>query len=207
MIYILDLFGVAVFAITGGLISGRKKMDVFGIVVVALVTALGGGTIRDVILGTTPVFWIADPTYVVVAVAAALFIFAFARFSELWPEALLVADAFGLAVFTIIGAQRAFEAKASPLIAIILGVMTGVAGGIVRDLLCGEIPLILRREIYATASLLGGALFVTFSSLNIKGGAITVGAVAIIVAVRLAALHWNISLPVFAAKDEKPSGE
>jgi uncharacterized membrane protein YeiH len=203
MLYFLDLFGSAVFAITGTLASGHKKMDLFGVVVVAVVTALGGGTLRDVVLGITPVFWISDPTYLVVVVAAALFTFAFARFTEFQTGLLLIGDAFGLAIFTIIGAQKALNAQVSPTIAIVMGVMTGVAGGIVRDILCGEIPLILRKEIYATASLLGGSLFVVLSSGGIKGTEVTIGATALIVSIRLAALHWNISLPVFMDKNTK----
>src|SRR3972149_3253466 len=115
MIHIMDLIGVAVFAVTGALVAGRKKMDLFGVIVIANVTALGGGTIRDVTLGTHPVFWVVDPTYVVVAVIASLVTFISAHFASPPLNFLLIADAFGLAIFTIIGSQNALEAGISNL--------------------------------------------------------------------------------------------
>jgi uncharacterized membrane protein YeiH len=204
MLYLLDLFGTAVFAATGALAAGRKHMDVFGVVVVALVTALGGGTARDVVLGVGPVFWVHDAAYVIVAACAAVGTFVLARFARLPERALLVADAFGLAVFTAIGAQRAFAAGAAGLIAVLMGVMTGVAGGMVRDVLCGEIPLILRKEIYATASLAGATAFVLLRSGGVERTPATAAAVVLVLAVRLAAIHWRLSLPVFPERGESP---
>lgn len=203
MIHLLDLFGTAVFAATGALTAGRKHMDIFGVVVVGLVTALGGGTARDLVLGATPVFWVQDVAYIGVAVCAALATFVLARFVRMHERSLLVADAFGLAVFTAIGAQKAFAAgagrlsAAEGLIAVIMGVMTGVVGGMVRDVLCGEIPLILRREIYATASLAGAVAFVLLRSGGVERAPATAAAVVIVLAVRLAAIHWRLSLPIF----------
>ncbi len=159
MIYLLDLFGVAVFAITGALAAGKKKMDLFGVVVLALATALGGGTLRDVILGAYPVFWISNPTYIFVGTAVAVSIFTAARFMRPPDRALKFADAFGLAVFTVIGTEKALSQGVPVSIAVIMGVMTGVAGGIIRDILSGEIPLVLKAEIYATASLCGAIIF------------------------------------------------
>lgn len=197
MIYLLDLFGVAVFAVTGSLAAGRKNLDLFGIVVVALATALGGGTIRDVALGAVPVFWISDPTYVLVAVAASIVTFALARFREPPRGILQVADAFGLAVFTVIGAQKTASLEVSPVIAVIMGVMTGVAGGMIRDILSGEIPLILRKEIYATASLCGALVFVGLLPLVPNESLNIAIAVVVVLAMRLAAIKWKLSLPVF----------
>lgn len=196
-IYILDLFGVAVFAITGALAAGKKKMDLFGVVVLALATALGGGTLRDVILGGYPVFWISDPTYIFVGAAAAILIFVLARFRRPPLKALTFADAFGLAIFTVIGTERAISLGVPGSIAVIMGVMTGVAGGIIRDLLSGEIPLVLKAEIYATASLCGAITFAVltkhFPSMPLPAPT----AIMIILALRLAAIHWQLSLPVF----------
>jgi uncharacterized membrane protein YeiH len=142
MIYLLDLFGVAVFAVTGALAAGKKKMDLFGVVVLALATALGGGTLRDVILGAYPVFWISNPTYIFVGTAVAVLIFTMARFVRPPAKALMFADAFGLAIFTVIGTEKAISLGVPGSIAVISGVMTGVAGGIIRDILSGEIPLL-----------------------------------------------------------------
>ena len=201
MIYLLDLFGVAVFAIAGSLAAGRKHMDLFGVVVVALTTALGGGTIRDLILGAYPVFWISDPVYVLVGSGAALLTFVMARSFKLPGRMLQVADAFGLAVFTAIGTQKAMGLGVSPLISVIMGMMTGVAGGMVRDILSGEIPLILRAEIYATASLCGGITFIVLAALRQPQPLVLSMSVLVTLALRLAAIHWGLSLPVFSPKD------
>jgi uncharacterized membrane protein YeiH len=197
MIYLLDLFGVTVFAITGALAAGKKKMDLFGVAVLALATALGGGTLRDVILGAYPVFWISNPTYIFVGTAAAVSIFVTARFVQLPAKALKFADAFGLAIFTVIGTEKAISFGVTGSIAVIMGVMTGVAGGIIRDMLSGEIPLVLKAEIYATASLCGA---ITFAILTKNFPAIPLPAptaITVILALRLAAIHWKLSLPVF----------
>jgi len=197
MIHLLDLFGVAVFAITGALAAGKKKMDLFGVVVLALATALGGGTLRDVILGAYPVFWIADPTYIFLCTATAVSTFVTARFLKPPDKALKFADAFGLAIFTVIGTKKAIFLGVPDSIAVIMGVMTGVAGGIIRDVLSGEIPLVLKAEIYATASLCGAVTFAVlirhFPFVPLPAPA----AITVILALRMAAIHWKLSLPVF----------
>jgi len=198
VIYFLDLFGTAVFAITGSLAAGRKRMDIFGIVVVAAVTALGGGSLRDLILGARPVFWVSDPAYILVTTIAALLTFIAGRFWELHSRLLVVADAFGLAAFTVIGAQKALDAGVARGIVVLMGVLTGVAGGMVRDVLCGEIPLILRKEVYATASLLGALVFVALMSLGLSRPVLLVVSMLTILLVRLAAIRWGLSLPVFS---------
>jgi uncharacterized membrane protein YeiH len=202
VLYVLDLFGVVVFAVTGALAAGRKRMDVFGMTVLALATALGGGTVRDLVLGARPVFWVDDPLYVVVGTAAALLTFTVARLWRLPSRVLLVGDAFGLAVFTVIGAGKALAMDISPLICVLMGVMTGTVGGMIRDILSGEIPLILRREIYATASLSGGVVYVVLSLLWPGTWYTAAAGVAVVLAMRLAAIRWDLSLPTFF-----PTGE
>ena len=196
-IYLLDLFGVAVFAITGALAAGKKNMDLFGVVVLALATALGGGTLRDVILGAYPVFWISDPMYIFVGAAAAIAIFVIARFRRPPAKALKFADAFGLAIFTVIGTQKAISLGVPGSIAVIMGVMTGVAGGIIRDILSDEIPLVLKAEIYATASLFGAIIFSVLTKYLPAVPMPAPVAIAVILGLRLAAIHWKLSLPVF----------
>jgi uncharacterized membrane protein YeiH len=205
MIYLLDLFGVAVFAVTGSLAAGKRRLDLFGVVVVALATALGGGTFRDVTLGTHPIFWISDPAYILVAVSASVMTFASARFREPPKGMLQVADAFGLAIFTVIGAQKALNLEVSPIIVVIMGIMTGVAGGMIRDILSGEIPLILQREIYATASLCGALAFVGLAPFVPTERINIVVAVVVVLALRLAAIRWKLSLPVFPSSDPSDS--
>lgn len=199
MIYLLDLFGVAVFAITGSLAAGQKALDLFGVVVVALVTALGGGTLRDLILGRTPVFWVEDTLYLVVVIFTSLLTFWLTRLRSpanlTLRRVLLVADAFGLAIFTVIGVQITLDTGANALIAIIMGMMTGVAGGIIRDLLSNEIPLILRSEIYAVASLAGGVVYVVLLALGVAGALVVPLAVLATLGLRLVAIRRRWSLP------------
>ncbi len=199
LLHYLDLFGVGVFAITGALAAGRKRMDLLGVIVLAAVTALGGGTLRDITIGARPVFWVTDQVYVFVATATGLIVFFLVRFWEIPNNVLTIADAFGLSVFTIIGTQKALALGTHAAIAIVMGVMTGVAGGIIRDMLSGEIPLILRREIYATASLFGAIIFCAiFLTLHKEILAIIVS-IVVTLGLRLAAIRWNLALPQYVS--------
>ena len=200
-LYVMDIFGVAVFAITGSLAAGRKRMDLFGVVVLATVTALGGGTLRDLILGAYPVFWVSAPVYLLVAVATAIVTFFLVRFCGLPHKLLSVADAFGLAVFTVVGTQKALDLGTSAGIAAVMGVMTGVVGGMVRDVLSGEIPLILRREIYATASLCGAATFLGVSLALRNEALAALASVAVTLGLRLSAIKWRMSLPLYISHE------
>lgn len=201
MIYTLDLFGVAVFAITGALAARDHQLDLFGVMLLSLVTALGGGTLRDVLIGQTPVFWIEDTTYVVLVIITAIAAFLLLRSAWLPRRTLLVADAFGLAVFSVLGAQTALAKDISSLIAVIMGVMTGVAGGIVRDLLANKIPLILRQEIYATAAMAGAAVFVIMDAMVIDEQIAMSFGVITTLGLRLAAIRWKWSLPLYLPPD------
>jgi len=204
LLYVMDLFGVAVFAITGSLAAGKKRMDLFGVVVLATVTALGGGTLRDLVLGTSPVFWVSAPIYLLVAVATAIVTFFLVRFCGLPLKLLSVADAFGLAVFTVLGTQKALDMGISPGIAVVMGIMTGVVGGIIRDILSGEIPLILRREIYATASLCGAITFCLVSVALQNQALAALTSVIVTLVLRLSAIKWKMSLPLYIShKDDE----
>lgn len=196
-IYWLDLFGTAVFAISGALAAGRKNLDLFGVIVLGLVTAVGGGTLRDATLGATPVFWVVDPVYIIVASTAALITVVLARLDRI-PHGLLVkADALGLATFTVIGAEKALSLGFSPVIALVTGVMTGCFGGMIRDLLCGEIPLILQKEIYATAALFGAGVYVGVGLTPLPTAAAIWSGLLAALLLRLAAIRWHLQLPVF----------
>jgi uncharacterized membrane protein YeiH len=203
LFYWFDIFGVVVFAITGSLAAGNKNLDLFGGLVLALVTALGGGTLRDVILGNYPIFWVADLSYIYVVSATALLMFVIARYKKIPVRTLLVADAFGLAIFSVLGAQVALQQGSPAVVAIIMGMLTGVAGGIIRDILSNEIPLILRQEIYATAALAGAAGFVGLSQLWDISQLNLALAAALTLGLRLAALKWEFSLPVFLTNQDK----
>ena len=201
--YVLDLFGVAVFAVSGALTAGRKSMDLFGVVVIAVITAIGGGTVRDLLLDRRPIFWIEDPTYLLVCVLAAGATLAYARLFRPPRHSLLVADAFGLAVFTFIGARMAYEAGVPAPIVILMGTVTGVAGGIMRDVLCTEVPLILRREIYATAAIAGAVVLVVLTNLGTPGPLVALPTVATVFGLRLTALRLDHPRPEPAPKGRR----
>lgn len=204
MIYYLDLFGVVVFAITGSLAAGRKQMDLLGVVVLALVTALGGGTLRDVLLGAVPVFWVLDITYVVLPVMTGIVVFFYSQGRTLRHTSIRIPDAVGLAVFTVIGADVAMMHGVPWIIVTIMGMMTGVAGGMMRDVLSGEIPLVLRAEIYATASMCGALAYSALNSLLPAEKYIHLNmaaAMLVTLIIRLVAIRYKLSLPVFKSTD------
>jgi uncharacterized membrane protein YeiH len=203
MFRVLALVGVAAFASTGALAAGRKKMDVFGVVVVAIVTAIGGGTLRDALLGR-PAYWLSDPTFLLVAGAVGLATFIIAPLVTVPHRALLILDACGLALFTISGCEQAMTAHLSSVVVVIMGSCTGVAGGIIRDLLCNEVPLIFRPyEIYAVASLAGGAVFTALLGLGVGHGAASVAGIIVVLILRLASIHWGLALPSLSYTDSK----
>jgi uncharacterized membrane protein YeiH len=199
MLHVLDLIGVAVFSISGALAAGRKHLDLLGVIVLGLATAVGGGTIRDVLLDRHPIFWLADPAYVAVIVAAALATVAYVRWNPPPAVTLLYADAIGLAMFSITGAQIAERAGVSAVGGIVLGTITGAAGGAVRDVLSAEIPLVLRPgELYASAAILGTSVYFAFAALGASRPVATWAGMLVVAAVRLASIAWRLQLPVFA---------
>lgn len=159
MFFLLSLLGVGVFAASGALAAGRKQFDWLGVVVIALVTAVGGGTLRDLLLDRHPIFWVCDPSHLTVILAAAVLTLAYVRFRQPPRGSLAVADALGLALFSISGAQVAEEKGLPALTVVFMGTVTGSAGGILRDVLCGEVPLLFQQtDLYATASIAGVAV-------------------------------------------------
>jgi uncharacterized membrane protein YeiH len=203
MFYVLQLLGAAVFAASGALAAGRKRMDLLGVVVIAIVTAIGGGTIRDLLLDRHPVSWIEDPSYLVVSVIAAVLTLAYVRFRRPPTHSLAIADALGLALFTITGAQIAQREMIDPIVVVVMGTMTGVAGGVIRDVLSAEVPLIFRKgELYATAAIVGAALYLLLESVGIPRQVAALAGMAAIAGLRLAAILWGLHLPVLPVRDE-----
>ncbi len=198
----LDLIGVAIFAISGSLAAGRKGLDVLGVIVIAMVTAIGGGTLRDLLLDRHPVFWVDDPSYLIVIIAAAVLTLFFVRTRKPPLNALLLADALGLAVFTIIGAQIAEEAGVSDGIVVMMATMTGVAGGVIRDVLSNEVPLILRRDIYATAAIVGASLYLVIQGMGADTRLAVVAGMLAVAGLRLLAIFKGLRLPVFRLPED-----
>jgi uncharacterized membrane protein YeiH len=198
LLYALDLVGVAVFAVSGALAAGRKGLDLIGVVVLGLVTAIGGGTIRDVLLDRHPIFWLADPAYVLVITASALLTVLWTRRWRPPAAALAVADALGLALFAVSGAQVAERAGLNAVAGVVLGTVTGAAGGALRDVLSAEVPMVLRRgELYATAAIAGTGAYFALVWLGAPRGVATGVGMAVVAAVRLASIRWRVQLPVY----------
>ncbi len=196
---LLGLLGVAVCAVTGVLEAGRKQIDLFGVVVIALVAALGGGTLRDLLLAR-PVFWVVDHDYLVAALLAGLATFALARMVRLPARLFLIPDALGLALFTILGTRLALELDAQWLVAILMGVITGVFGGNLRDVLCNEVPLVFSGELYATAAWSGALLLILTRAQDLHGNLAVAAPTAAVFVIRLAGIHWRIRLPKFSMR-------
>jgi uncharacterized membrane protein YeiH len=198
-LYIIDLFGTAVFALSGVLLAGRLRMDPFGVVVLGSVTAIGGGTMRDLALGATPVFWIKDTTYIWVILSTCLLAMIVVRRPKRVAWWILpVCDALGLAVFVGIGVEKALAYQDSYLIAIIMGVLTGCGGGIIRDILAREVPMVLRSEVYATACIIGGLFYAVAMKLNYDHSVAFLACGMSTLIIRLGAIRWHLSLPIFA---------
>jgi len=195
VLYVLDLMGVAVFAISGVLAAAQAGMDWLGALVLASVTAIGGGTMRDVLLNRHPIFWVRDARYPWVIFATAVATIVYVHHLPSPGMALLVADALGLALFAITGAQVAETVRHSPLITVMVGTMTGAGGGVIRDLLSGQVPLLLRGGFYASAAIAGIALYLLVQALGLpRRHAFFLGLVAVF-GLRMAAITWDWHLP------------
>jgi uncharacterized membrane protein YeiH len=193
----LNIIGLFVFAVSGALTALRNDMDVFGVAMIAFVTGVGGGTIRDVLLGTFPVWWVRDPLAIGVCLAGAIVATAGQPAIASRLKALIWADAAGLGVFTVLGAQAALAAGASAVIAIFMALATATFGGVARDVLCNEVPLVLKQEIYATAALVGAGLYVGMIELQIGAGLAAVIAALATFVIRAAAIIFKIRSPKF----------
>jgi uncharacterized membrane protein YeiH len=191
---ILDFFGVAVFAATGALVASRKEMDLIGFALLGAVTGIGGGTLRDLLLGA-PVFWIAAPSYLLVCVLVAGLVFFTAHIPASRYRTLLWFDAIGLALFAVVGAERAVLAGAGPIVAIAMGMITATFGGVIRDVLGSESPVILSREIYATAAFAGACGFVALDASGAAREFAILAGLALAFVIRGLALQFHWSLP------------
>lgn len=203
LLTIVEHAAIAVAAIGGVLAARGKRIDLFGVVVLALVTSFGGGTVRDVLVGDFPVVWLRVPHYLLNATLTALVTFALIRQRELPRTALLLADAFALALFTVLGTAKGHALMLSPPVCVLLGVITGVAGGIVRDVLLGEIPLVFQPQIhlYATAALAGGVVFVTLKAANLVHWPVTLISIGVVLALRLGGIWLKLTLPVLETRN------
>ena len=197
LLYYFDLAGVAVFAASGVLAARDRDLDLLGVIVVAVMTGIGGGTLRDLLLDRHPIFWVTDSWYLVVIIASAMLTVAYVRVRPPPSATLLVADALGLALFALSGAKLAEATQCPPLIVVLMGTMTGVTGGVLRDVITAQVPLILRREIYATAAILGVAAYLALQALGMPRAPAFGAGMIVVVALRLLAIRQDLHLPVF----------
>jgi uncharacterized membrane protein YeiH len=195
LIHWLDMFAVAMLAVSGGLTAARRRMDIFGFAVIGTITGLGGGTVRDLLLGIDPILWVGQPSYIVVCLAVSATMFFAAPRVARGERILLWADALGLATFCVLGTQRALLHGAAPLIAVVMGVITATFGGMMRDVLCAQVPLIMRKEIYATAAVIGAIIFVGARHLGWSQDVAAGIGFAVALFVRGAAITFGWSLP------------
>ena len=203
MIYLLGLIGVAAFAITGVIAAGQKGMDIFSITLLGVVTALGGGTLRDIILNISPIFWVADLSYLWVSVSASILTFFLVRYVKQVLHLLLFIDALGLSLFTILATEKTVMLGFSNPIAVLMGVITGIAGGMIRDILTGRMPLLLGKEFYATPALLGAVVFTMLYYYFPMHEFNRLYAIGVIFMLRGSAIQWGLYYPKWLIYREK----
>lgn len=202
LLQIVFYIAITAEAMTAALAAGRRKMDWFGVCLLACVTALGGGTIRDIFLDHYPLFWVSNPYVLLLVCGAALLTIAIARIVDRLRWTFLVLDALGLVVFTIIGCNVGLEMGAHPLIVLIAGMVTGIFGGILRDVLCNDVPLVFRGELYATVSIVTGAIYYFGLAANIYPEVVIIAAIAVGFPLRMLAIVKKWEMPKFVYDKE-----
>lgn len=198
MLTYIYLIAITAEAMSGALAAGRRNMDLFGVSLIAFLTALGGGTVRDMLLGNYPVTWTQHPNYIYLVISAGLFTMVIARYMHHLYRLFLVLDAMGLIAFTIIGCNVALKLEYTTPVVIMAGITTGIFGGILRDILCNETPMVLLKELYASVSLLVAVIYLTLLHFHVDHDVNLLVSFSVGLAVRLAAIRWSWSLPVFS---------
>ena len=201
LILLIDILGTVAFAISGVLTALHKRLDPFGILIIAFVTAVGGGTLRDVLIDAN-VAWMRNLTYVYVILGSTIFAVIFRKRLGYIRRSLFLFDTIGIALYTIVGVEKGIAAGFHPIICVALGTMTACFGGVLRDILCNEIPIIFRKEIYATACILGATAYFLLHATPITEDFIVIISGSIVIIIRLLAVYFNLSLPSIYRKDE-----
>ncbi|WP_298781744.1 trimeric intracellular cation channel family protein [uncultured Polaribacter sp.] len=195
LIYIIDILGTFAFAISGALVASDKKFDLFGVIIIAFVTAVGGGMLRDVLINAHPINWIGDLNYLYTIFTAVLFTFLFKSKIAHLSKTMFLFDTIGISVFTLLGLKKGLTFNLHPIVALIMGMISAVFGGVLRDVLTNKIPLIFEKEIYASACLAGGIAYLILNSLNMSENIIFVLSALVIVFIRIIAVKFKLQLP------------
>ncbi len=201
LLLVFDYMGTFVFAISGTLTAAEKRLDLFGATVIGFVTAVGGGTLRDMMLGDLPVSWIRNLNYFWFIIAGVIVTILFRKFVLRLKRTLFIFDTIGIAVFTIIGLKKALLMNIDPTIAVMMGLMTAVVGGVIRDTLCNEVPLIFQQEIYATACIAGALVYLILNYLGVPEAICELSTVLCIISIRIVVVRFNIALPRLSMKE------
>lgn len=194
-IYVLDILGTFAFAVSGALVASDKKFDLFGVVIIAFVTAVGGGMLRDLLIDAHPINWIGDLNYIYTIFLAVIFTFLFKSKIAHLSKTMFLFDTVGLSVFTLLGLEKGLSFNLNPIIALIMGMISAVFGGVLRDVLTNKIPLIFEKEIYASACLVGGISYLLLTYFNMTENVIFVFSASIIVIIRVIAVKFKLQLP------------
>ncbi|PAF51841.1 hypothetical protein BKH43_00995 [Helicobacter sp. 13S00401-1] len=203
ILFVLYIIGIIAEAITGALAAGRHKMDLFGVMLISLLTAIGGGTVRDVILGSYPTTWVLHPEYVLMLCVVSLLTVAMPYFLARFGKLFLLLDALGLVAFSIIGVDKALSLGHGIIVCVVAGVFTGVAGGILRDLLCNKIPLVFQKEVYAGVSIVTCILYYLLTKTSLNHNLIVIITLVFGFSFRALAIYYKLGLPVFNYDEEK----
>jgi uncharacterized membrane protein YeiH len=201
ILYSLDLIGTFVFAVSGTLSAANKKLDLFGAIVIGFVTAVGGGTVRDLLLDIHPIGWMKDTIYVSIILAGAIFAFLFKQWIITLRRTMFLFDTIGIGVFTVLGVQKALNAGVHPVYAVLMGMVSSVVGGVLRDTLNNDIPLIFRKEIYATVCLAGGALYLLLDTFETPQYLNEVVTVMTIITARILVIRYKLNMPTLSINE------
>lgn len=193
--FLMDLLGTVAFAISGVLVAMDKRLDLFGVFIIAFVTSVGGGTLRDLLIGNTPVAWMLQSTYIFTILGAVILAIVFREKLRYLRKSLFLFDTIGIGLYTMVGIEKGLNANLLPVMCIVLGTITASFGGVIRDILCNEIPVIFRKEIYATACVLGGLSYFLLRKLPFGDEYVYLASILIVIGIRLVAVKYKIALP------------